>query len=98
MFSCYGITPERVPLLESELVSRLLGQSMCSIWNRVGVVFALPIAHATLGRCQCGKLQNRILYKWWAGAIDKTDNGQSEGRWKQRCHGNGRSKMEWIYE
>ena len=73
----YNLTEYLMPVLESELVSRLLGPLMCSIWNRMGVVFAL------LGSCNTGHAQNSKwlpLYKWWEGAIDKTDNGRSEDR------------------
>ena len=38
----YNLAEYLMPVHESALVSRLLGPSICSIWNRMGVVFALP--------------------------------------------------------
>ena len=71
----YNLTEYLMPVLESALASQLLGPSMCSIWNRVGVVFALPSSCNT-GHAQMWKNSKCFpLYKWWAGAVDKTGNG-----------------------
>ena len=36
---CYSSSSSSSPVLESVLVSRLLGMLMCSIWNRMGMAF-----------------------------------------------------------
>ena len=63
-----------MPVLESMLVSLLIGPSMYCALSGIEWAWSLHcLAHAILGMHNRGKIPP--LYKWWAGAVDKIGNG-----------------------
>ena len=73
------LTKYLMSVLESTLVS-----AASSSWpgdvlylETMGVVLECVV----LSMRKRGKIQNGVLHKWWAGAVDKTGNGRSEGRY-----------------